>query len=198
MSLNVINVKVAYHEWAKTYTKISIGWEGSHPIVYMAKGSHALYKNFFGENHYLSLWSINKTKTFKCPKYCKTIGITYPCGLKDCQYGFTSSGSFYDSTGNANKYTGRFRLIASNFLTIDSSSLSQDEKNLLVFQGRFGEKIQNNGWSTFENSVNTTLSPLYAICSDCKSTVKGGLDSASAEYASDAPTSLATKAWWKQ
>jgi len=197
MSLNVINVKVAYHEWAKTYTKISIGWEGSHPIVYMAKGSHALYSTS-GDNHYLSLWGIDKTTTFKCPKYCKKLGIKYPCGLKNCQYGFTSSGSFYDSTGNANKYTGTYRLIASNFLTIDSSSLSQDEKNLLVFQGRFGAKIQNNGWSTFENSVNTTLSPLYAICSDCKSTVKGGLDSASAEYASDAPTSLATKAWWKQ
>jgi len=192
--LNFISITIAYHAWDKTFKKNEIEWDGTHPLAYMAKGSHALYPHG-GNNHYLSLWSIDKTTSGKCPAICKKWGIPYPC-LKSCKYGFSSSGSFYDTTGKDSKFTGKMRVIASDAFEIKSSSLSSDEKKLLLYQGRFGEKVENKAWSDFRNTVSDVLSPLYKVCSSCKSEINKLLDEGESEYESNAPASLAKKDWW--
>ena len=193
--LSFISVTFAYHEWDKTFTSSEIGWDGTHPVAYMGKGSHALYGSS-GDNHYLYMWDIDKTASYTCIKYCKVLGIKIPCGTKSCTYGFTSSGSLYDTTGSTYKFKGVVRVLASNVFTVSSSSLSSDEQKLLEFQGRFGEQVTNSGWSTIENSINTSLAALYIICSSCKSTVQSGLSVGESHFESEAPKSLATKSWW--
>jgi len=198
-SLNFKSITLGYHSNSKTYTSGDIGWENGHPVVYMAKGSHAMYPSS-GDQHYMYYWSINKTTSGPCGvKTCKKWGVPYPCGIKYCDYGFTSSGSFFDSTAKNNKFTGTLRIIAASSFTVSTSTLTSNEQKILVYQGRFGATTLNSGFATFEDVVNTTLSPLYAICSSCKTTVKNGLDTAASEseYKGMGPESLATKWWWK-
>jgi len=194
-SLNFISITIGYHEWESIHTRNDIEWDGTHPIVYMAKGSHAMYSHP-GDNQYLTLWKVDKTLKGKCPGICKKLGIPYPC-LKSCKYGISSSGILYDTVRKHNKFTGRVRILASNISSFEPFVVSPDEQNLLIYLGKFGEKIDNDGYYKFVKAVNLSLTGLYLVCSSCKSAIKGGLESDPAEFESNAPASLATKKWWK-
>jgi len=41
----VQTIDITYHEWWWNLTKGDLSWVGNHPQIYLAKGSHASYKN---------------------------------------------------------------------------------------------------------------------------------------------------------
>jgi len=55
LSGNVRKVGLSYHEKMDWYRPFEMKWEGFHPIVYMAKGSHSLYPKK-GVKVYKKLW----------------------------------------------------------------------------------------------------------------------------------------------
>jgi len=196
-NFNLINVIVAYHSWDATYAPNEISFDGTHPIVYMALGSHAHYRSQ-GEHQYTCLWNERAGVNSKCVSYCWDF---IPCGFHDCFNGAQTMGCLMDFTTNnmakAFKYaTSSLVVLKSDFWTVDQSGWSQDLKNFAKYKGRLGEDIVNNSWNTFQNAVLSLTSPVRAICSSCDSKIRSGLNAGNDEMQSAAPGSLAGKSWF--
>jgi len=141
----------SYHGFKKTYLKNEISWYNTHPTAYMAKGTHGMYTKT-GKNYFIS-------------SSCKTCKI--PVKVK-----------FYDVTAKERLFKGKPKIIASNALKINQNSLTEDEKKILHFNGRFGEKIQNNNWLDLEEKLVNKLNSLFRICSKSEKFIRKILNKA--------------------
>lgn len=194
-NFNPYSVEIAYHSWSKTYDVDELTWDGNHVKVYIANGSHGMYPSAT-DNYYLVLWDESSSEKFTFLDVCYYYGVPYPC---TSTYTATAStyGSFVDFTSSSGSAWRPFiRLLASDAHTI-TTSLTTNETNILQYQGRFGEKYENNTWNDFKTTIEDACDVISSFCSNCASSIEEGLDSADSEMQSDAPTSLATKGWWK-
>lgn len=190
-------VKIAYHSWEEYFDPEEVEWDGTHYVTYSALGSHAQYSTK-GSQFYHDVWSEQSGSNSTCSATCKWNGIPYPC-TKSCWVGVKTEGALVDTASNDKKWSPRIRLIDSSVTDceINVSNLSNDEIKLLDFQGRFGEQIDNDGWDLVKSSILSTISFIKTFCSSCYNGVSDALDDAGSSFESKAPTSLATKTWWK-
>jgi len=135
-----------------------------------------------------------------CPATChKTVSAPYPC-LETCFNGAIAEGHFIDfPTSNvpkAYRWTPKPRILHSTVYTIPNSSLSQDEINLTLYQGRLGLDYVNNSYNNAKAAILSITATLRAACSSCDSTIKSAISNLDDEYDSGAPASIATKDWW--
>jgi len=137
----------AYHSWGtdsgdKKYAK-DLSWDGTHPIVYVALGSHASYTS--ADDHaYKSLWDEQGSKVLGVRTYKTYAKLT-------------------DKTSKGSKwYSTNVRLLKLNGNAM--SGISNDENYLgFKYSGRLGKTYDNTNWNGLET---------YSGFSSIKSAVK--------------------------
>lgn len=138
----ISSIKYAYHQWSKTYTsdgsqdgKISdhVKFEDStHPVVYLAKGSHASYTSP-GSQEYYTIFSESKKGFYNT--YAKLVDYCAP------------------SSSDAYRWFGNAKLLKLNGDL--ASGLSKDENSLAkYYYGRIGGQIENEEASDLISVLN--------------------------------------------
>jgi hypothetical protein len=191
---NLIPYKVytAYHEWGTTTKTYDIGFDGSHPVIYAARGSHAGYPKG-GDQFYKKIWDESSGTNSTCASSCSWHGIPYPC-TKSCWIGAKTSGYLVDNLGSNTKWLPPLRVLASDVFTV--TNITSNEDKLLQFKGRFGEQINNNGWNTVKKTVLSSVSFIKTVCSSCYNNISKALDNLDNYYNGGAPSALNGRDFW--
>jgi hypothetical protein len=221
MNAQLAPVKLIYahHDSQWEYEPSEVTWDGTHPVSYLAKGSHANYKGP-GQQIYTKAWDESYGGNSQCADICeKQITVPYPCGMETCSSfpyvctkwcdttetvkypcttscfnGFKTHGWLYDTTNQGSYWQPAVRLLSSNAHTI-STVLSDNEQKIIIFKGRFGKDINDatDYITPFTNSITSVIGSLYPPAGD---KVREGINKILGEFDGMPITGLADKSWW--
>jgi hypothetical protein len=218
-SLQPVKLTYAHHDGKFEYLPSEVSWDGTHPISYISKGSHANYKQA-GEIPYMTGWDKSYGGDSYCTDMCsKQVTVPYPCGVSTCstfpylctkwcsstetvEYpcvsscfnGFKTHGWLFDYTSAGTYWRPSVRLLASDAHTI-STTLSTNEEKVITFAGRFGKDIgdKTDYISPFVDSVVTMVGTLYPSAQD---EVRTAAKSIMSQFDGTPVSGLQNKAWW--
>lgn len=185
-------VNTAYHEWSTTSNTSDLSFDGSHPVIYAARGSHAGYPAN-GDQYYKKIWDESSGTDSTCADICTWNYVPYPC-TKSCWIGAKTNGYLVDNVGTSTKWLPSIRVIASEAFTV--SYITTTEDKFMQFKGRFGEQINNNAWNTVKSTVLSNVSLIKPFCSSCYTKASNGLDSLDSYYNGKSPAGLGAKDFW--
>lgn len=169
-------VYVAYHSFGKWYRLSELTTDGNHPVVFMALGSHALYRKQ-GDNKYLQLWNKYYNK-----KFLPTMET----------YGHFIDHAATMATGY--KWKPSIRWISINGKP--RSSASRLERLMSIYQGRGGVEIVNHEWRKIQDTILSITKPIRKLSSKADHAIRDGLKEGDGEMQSAASSGLGNKGWW--
>jgi hypothetical protein len=171
----------AYHQWGtdsgdKIYSN-QVEWEGTHPVVYAALGSHASYKSA-GDLTYHTAWSEKK----------KVVGVTVYdtyCVLVD----YTQKSKRWFSTNP--------RLLKLNDAAV--SGISNDENYIgFKYSGRLGVEYTNVKWDDLKkySGYNTFMAALKKVSKSTYNSIDDNMDEIEGLMESKASNGFYSRSYW--
>lgn len=171
----------AFHQWKNKYSKSEITWEGTHPVVYSALGSHACYKDG-GDINYKTMWNESK----------KELGVTiYSTYLKlvdRCEASANPKTRWFSTNQRLLKLNGSA-----------TSNISTDEYNLAFkYSGRLGLKYDNVRWDSFKSAINynTVMKILKVLSKSLYNKIDNAMDELEGLFESNATSGFYGRSYW--
>jgi len=166
---------MAFHQWNTQYSASAVSFNGNHPIVYSALGSHASYPTAATQNYY-EIWSEEKKELGV--KIYETYGY-----LQD----YTEKGSEWICTNP--------RLLKLNGNAM--SDISSDE-NYMAFKytGHLGSDWTSTGTNDFQTALKDVKKTVSVFSSSGASKIQSFIDEFDSYFEANAPNSFADKGWF--
>lgn len=194
---NFLSAKYAFHNDSRTLFYHELEWEDSHPIVFIALGSHASYHKP-GLVKYKDFLNKKVGANMPCPRVCETAnGFWFPC-FEQCFVGFETHVYIEDQTGNYEnnkKFDPKVKIIKNNFYKL-AYNLTENEAKMNAFKGRMGRKFFNKDWDEFKTSFMKSTKLIWHYCRWCKKIVNKLIKEFETAVASKGPEALGSKLWW--